>query len=102
MKSSFAPFSAASTEISVSSTSARVQVSNFSGVQQLRIFNEGTATVRIRWGDASVVALATDYAVGPGVTEVLTIQSPDGQPLYVAAIAASSTGKIIFNTGIGI
>ena len=102
MTSSFAPFNADSSEISVSSSSSRVQVGNRSGVQQLRIFNEGAATVRIRWGDNSVVALMTDYAVGPGVTEVITVQSPEGRPLHVAAIAAGSSGKIIFSTGQGI
>lgn len=102
MKSSFAPHSVNSSEISVSNASARVLVGNQKGVQQLRIFNEGTATVRIRWGDETVVALTTDYAVGPGVTEVITIQNTGDKPLYIAAIAAGSTGKVFFNTGIGV
>jgi hypothetical protein len=62
--------------------------------------NNGTATAWITFGDNTVTAVATSgLPVGPGVTEVLTV--PIIAPLYVAAIAAGSTGKIYFTPGMG-
>lgn len=95
------PFSpAASTvNIDVSASSQRVLIGR--GVQNVRIMNDGSATAWLRFGDATVeAAVATGFPVGPGVTEVLN--PAETGDLYVAAIAAGSTGKIHFTPGVGI
>ena len=99
------PFSPSpnSVNIDVSNTSQRVKISDGRGAQQVRYFNDGTATVWIRFGDATVTAdSATAMPVGAGMCELFTINAPYNDPLYVAAIAAGSTGKIHFTPGEGI
>jgi hypothetical protein len=63
--------------------------------------NNGTATAWFNFGTDSTVAATTaaGIPVGPGVTEVYTVPK---NPLWVAAIAAGSTGKIYFTPGSGI
>lgn len=83
--------------IDVAGTTANVAIGG-SG-DSVRVMNNGTATVWVKFGGSAVAAtLAAGMPVGPGVTEVLT---PD-LSLYVAAIAAGATGKIYFTPGIGI
>lgn len=88
--------------IDVSATSQALALGPQAGSTQVRVMNNGTATVWIRFGDSAVAATtAAGIPIGPGVTEVFTVASFAGAP-YVAAIAAGSTGKIYFTPGTGI
>lgn len=88
--------------IDVGASSGNVQVTTGRGKTQVRIMNNGSATAWIALGsDSSVAAaLASGMPVGPGVTEVIT--AGDVPSLWIAAIAAGSTGKIYFTPGSGV
>jgi tRNA A37 threonylcarbamoyladenosine synthetase subunit TsaC/SUA5/YrdC len=87
--------------INVSSSSQSVQVTAHRGKAQVRIMNNGSATAWIAFGDSTVTASASSgIPVGPGVTEVMTVG--DSASIYVAAIAAASTGNIYFTPGAGV
>lgn len=87
--------------IDVGAASARVALTSSRGKVQVRVMNNGSATAWIAFGDSTVtVALASGMPVGPGQTAGFTL--PDSGPLYAAAIAAGSTGKIYFTPGSGI
>ena len=96
----FHPAAGQTVNIDVASSSANIQVTSGSGMSQVRVMNNGTATAWIRFGVDNTVAATTaaGIPVGPGVTEVMSHQNP----LWVAAIAAGSTGKIYFTPGEGI
>lgn len=100
MADPFTPAAAATVNIVVGAASANVAVP-IGSKRQVRIMNNGTATVWINFGLAGVTAaLATGIPVGPGVIEVLSV--PDlGGPTFVAAIAAGATGTIYFTPGEG-
>ncbi len=99
MSNAFCP--AATVNIDVSSSNQRVQIAD--NLTTVRIMNDGTATAWIAFGDSAVAAtVAAGLPVGSGVTEVLTPPNYGGGPLYAAAIAAGSTGKIYFTRGGGI
>ena len=88
--------------IAVASSSANVQIEPDSTIwRKIRVMNNGTATVWIRFGaDSSVAASASkDIPIGSGGTEVFTVHAT---PIWVAAIAAASTGSIYFTPGEGI
>jgi hypothetical protein len=97
----FQPTPASTVNIDVASSSANVLVNASSGGGQVRIMNNGSATVWVKFGTDNTVAATTasGFPVGSGGTEVVTV--PLG-PIYVAAIAAGSTGKIYFTPGSGI
>jgi hypothetical protein len=93
----------ATANITVSASSQRVAVLNASGRHQVRVYNAGTATVWIAFGDDTVTASATaDIPIGPGGTEVFSVEAPGAKPLNVAAIAAAATGVIYFTPGAGL
>lgn len=97
----FRPSPAATVNIDVSSSSQSVSLGTGGGRQNVRMMNNGTATVWVNFGPTGVTAsLTTGMPVGPGVTEVVTIEDYGSQP-YVAAIAAGATGKIYFTPGNG-
>ena len=101
--SPFRPAPSMTKSISVAATSARVALGRQNGPLQVRVMNNGTATVWIKFGDSTIVADGTkDIPVGSGGTEVFTIQSAGGDDLYAAAIAAGSTGSVYFTPGTGI
>lgn len=85
--------------IDVSSSSASVTIDADGGSSAVRVFNNGTTTVWIKFSDTAspTAALATGIPIGPGVTEIYGVNAA-----YVAAIAAGSTGKIYFTPGAGI
>ncbi len=100
------PFSAkpgGTVNIDVSGSAQYVQITNMRAIRQIRVMNNGSATVWIRFANATGVAasLTADFPVGPGVTEVFTAAITDG-PIWVSAIAATTTGKIYFTPGQGI
>ena len=89
--------------INVSNASQRVLLTNRNGATAVRVMNDGTATVWLNWGDATVTSTTTSgLPVGPGVHEVLTLGPAENGDLYVAAIAAGATGKVYFTVGEGI
>lgn len=95
----FRPTPAATVNIDVSGSSQRVAIRP---TNSIRVMNNGTATAWIAFGDATITAsTSTGMPVGPGVTEVVRFSNKDGSPLYAAAIAAASTGKIYFTPGDG-
>jgi hypothetical protein len=98
IKQPFRPTGGATVNIDVAATTANVALT---GGQQQRVFNNGSATVWIKFGPDNTVAsaAASGMPVAPGVTEVIT---PPPDTTYVAAIAAGSTGKIYFTPGSGI
>lgn len=93
----FAP-SSKTVLIDVSSSNQNILVAACSGPCQVRVMNNGTATAWIAFGSDSTVAsaLTSGIPIGPGLSEILTVG--DG-PVYAAAIAAASTGKIYFTPG---
>jgi hypothetical protein len=98
----FTPGPAKTVNIDVSSSTQIKQVTTTPAVRQIRVMNNGTATAWVEFGDSTVTAsLTTSLPVGPGVTEVFTVKKADG-PIYAAAIAAGSTGKVYFTPGQGI
>lgn len=98
----FSPIAAGTVNIDVSASSAQVALGAGNGPCPIRIMNNGTATVWVKFGATGITAsLTADFPVGPGVTEVL-MAPPSTSALYVAAIAAGATGKIYFTPGLGI
>lgn len=88
--------------IDVSSSSQEVKVDDGKGRIDVRVMNNGTATVWIAFGVTGESATTSaSIPVGPGVTEVFHT-GPEATALYAQAIAAGSTGKIYFTPGIGI
>jgi hypothetical protein len=101
------PFRAAAGKtknIDVSSSNQSVKLwETGEATKQVRVKNSGTADAFIAFGSSTIAATTTlDMPVGPGVTEVFTVSSNNGAPLYAAAIAAGSTGKIYFTPGVGL
>jgi hypothetical protein len=88
--------------VDVGAASANVLIGRWVGA--VRVMNNGTATAWIAFGTDNTIAatLAAGVPVGPGVTEILSPPPQSGGTLYVAAIAAGSTGKIYFTPGSGI
>jgi hypothetical protein len=98
----FSPRVSSTVNIDVSASSQRVKICDDNSEADVRITNDGTATVWIEFGTVTATAsLTTSVPVGPGVTEILRSGIREGSPLYVAAIAAGSTGKIYFTPGAG-
>ena len=102
MSEAFRPASGVTKNIDVAATTANVKVAEVF-TTQIRIMNDGSATAWVNFGDSSVTAaLASGMPVGAGACEVVTVLSADGSPIYAAAIAAGSTGKIYFTPGTGL
>jgi hypothetical protein len=98
----FAPSQNATANISVSASSQRVQIANTTGRIRVRVMNNGTATVWLAFGDGTVsTAATTGIPLGPGTSDVWTIDAPAASPLYAAAIAAGATGSVYFSPGAG-
>ena len=83
--------------ISVTTSSARAQVSAFAAPGEYRIVNDGAVAVFFREGDSGVVAsITTDMRIPAGALEVLTFGST-----HVAAITASGTATLAITPGDG-
>lgn len=102
MSEPFKPSPAATVNINVSGTSQSVKLSDL-GLVDVYIVNDGSATAWIEFGASDVAASAsTGVAIPKGVPVQLRACLDDGVgELYVAAIAASTTGKIYFTPGRG-
>lgn len=102
MSKAFTPVPAGTVGINVTSSSQSASLVAGNGPLQVRIMNNGTATVWVNFGLSTVTAATTTgMPVGPGVTEVITVQNM-GATIYAAAIAAGSTGYIYFTPGYGV
>lgn len=102
MSRSFSP-SRITANISVSASSQRVFLDTRNGPVTVRVMNDGTATVWIQGGDSTVTAsTSTSLPIGPGVHEVMTFSPGQNGQLWIAAIAAGSTGSIYFTEGAGL
>ena len=100
---SFQAMDNATVNIAVSTSSQAVQVSAISGANQVRVTNNASATVFIRFGPSGVVASATgDIPLPAGEVEVFSADTTGSGVLYVAAIAPSGTGNVYFTPGAGI
>lgn len=99
----FCPDLAATVNVDVGVSTGNVSLAiNRNNPVQVRVMNNGSATAWVNFGGSAVTAsLTTSFPVGPGVTEVVTVQ-PVGAILYAAAIAAGATGKIYFTPGSGV
>lgn len=100
---SFEPRDDAQAEIDVSGTSQKVQIAPDHGEVNIRVHNDGTATVWVRFGiEASLTAsTTTGISIPAGSVEVLRVRKLSG-PAFAAAIAAGATGKVYFTPGEGI
>ncbi len=99
----FQPATAGTVLIDISASNQRVSFAK-TNIQQVRVMNNGSATVWVEFGDVTATAsLTASYPVGPGVTEIVTpTWANNGATLYAAAIAAGTTGKVYFTPGSGI
>jgi hypothetical protein len=100
----FNPTQAATVNIDVSASSQSVALGPpaTGGYRQIRIVNDGSATVWVTFGGSTITAaLASGIPVRQttGRPEVITV--PSGVT-HVAAIAAAATGKIYFTPGSGL
>lgn len=95
----FRPQPGKTVNIDVAATSASVQVSSDTGVVQIRVMNNGSATAWIKFGTSAPTAVATsDIPIGSGACEVFSVSGPT----YAAAIAVGATGKVYFTPGEGV
>lgn len=101
MSKAFTPVPNGTVNIDVSTSSQRVLIGN---PDQVRICNDGSATVFVAFGSSSITTTtSTGFPVGPGVVEVLTVPpSLNSAPAYASAIGSGSTGKIYFTPGSGV
>ena len=92
---------ASTVNISVSAVSQSVSLA-VRGRRQIRIMNNGTATVWVAFGPSGVTAsTSANMPIPPGAIEVVSI--PDyGATAFAAAIAAGSTGLVYFTPGEGV
>lgn len=93
--------SGSTVSIDVSASSQRVSIAD--APTSIRVMNNGSATVWLNFGDATVTAATgTGYPVGPGVTEVVSVSNNAAGAIYFAAIAAGATGRVYCTPGSGI
>jgi hypothetical protein len=99
----FAP-TPSTVNIDVSGSSQSVSLAPNISFADVRIHNAGSALVWIAFGASDVTAdTASGIPIPSGVVEVFSPWSGSAKDrLYVAAIAASTTGKIYFTPGHGI
>lgn len=92
---------ASTVNINVSAVSQSVSLA-VRGRRQIRIMNNGSATVWVAFGPTGVTAsTSANMPIPPGAIEVVSI--PDyGATAFAAAIAAGSTGLVYFTPGEGV
>ena len=101
MKMQLFQSSADTVNIDVSAATQAVALGRATGATQVRVVNDGTATVWIAFGTSAVTAaLATAMPVRSGQDCGFTISGGVGAP-FAAAIAAAATGKVYFTLGTG-
>ena len=94
----FNPVTAGTVSITVGASTANVALGVTTALKQIRVMNNGSATVWIEFGGSSITAAGnTGIPVAPGATEVFTTNGT-----YAAAIAAGATGIVYFTPGTGL
>lgn len=96
MSETFQPLDA-TVNIDISGTSQPVKICD-AGVEVIRVFNDGTATAWIAFAAATLTTAAA-AGIPIGTKQEAFIKVPDETAVWVAAIAASTTGKIYFTPG---
>ena len=100
--SGFQALPASTVGINVAATTARVLIGNFTGTIDVLVTNLGSAEAYVEFGDVTIVATTTtSIPVEAGQSRIFTVQSPANKPLYMAAIAAGTTGYIHATPGGG-
>ncbi|WP_375453722.1 hypothetical protein [uncultured Methylobacterium sp.] len=91
------PFTAGRTaSLAVTAASASVALASGTGISQ-RLYNAGTATAFVRFGDVTVTATTGDMPIPPGTIEIQTV--PPGS--FMAAITATGTATVYATNGEG-
>lgn len=95
----FSPLGATKS-ISASSSTANVALdTSLAGRNKsVRVYNDLSEKVFIKFGTSGITAATTDMPIGAGATEVFEINSSH---THVAAITASGSGTIYFTEGEG-
>ena len=84
--------------LSVTGTSARVQVQTSSAAKAMRLYNSGTVAVFISCGDvASVATTAAGLPVAPGSVEVIGCAQQ-----YIAGISGGTAATLYVTPGDGL
>jgi hypothetical protein len=102
MKNVFSPNRGATVNIDVSTSNQRVAVYSRRRQIAVRVYNDGSATAWIDFGDVNVVASATTgMPINSKESIIIQVDIDETMkaPLYMAAIAAGATGKIYFTPG---
>ena len=93
--------SAPTVSIAVSAATQPLALGPATGATQVRVVNDGTATVWVAFGVTGVtVTLANGMPVRSGDTVGFTISGGVGAP-FAAVIAAGATGSVYFTLGTG-
>ena len=91
----FAPISAGTTTIAVTTSSAATQVNPAPGSPRLRLYNAGPSTVFVEFGNASAAAaVATGLPIPSGQTEVFSMS----RATHLAAICPASGSATLYAT----
>jgi hypothetical protein len=67
----------------------------------VRVYNAGTATIFLAFGDVTVTATTAGYPVPSGAIEVITVPNVAAAP-NVAGITASGTATVYITPGAGL
>lgn len=101
----FTPVFGQTVNIVVSASSQSIPVSvNPNEDGQVRIFNDGTATVWVSFGrtnQSPTVATSTGMPIPAGGVEIVSVP-PLGGTVSACAIAAGATGTVYFTPGDGL
>lgn len=103
MNNLFHPAKGATVSIAVSSSTQPLKITRQDGRCDVRVYNSGTATVWIDFGDSTVTtSAATGMPIPAGAVCGFNTPKPYNDGLYVAVIAAGATGTVYFTPGVGI
>jgi hypothetical protein len=95
----FAPKSAGTSTIAVTTSSAATSVNPAPGSPRMRLYNAGPSTVFVEQGNSSVVAtVAASMPIPAGGVEVFTF----ARATHLAAITGSGTATLYATPGEGV
>lgn len=94
MASLFSPIATAS--LAVTTSTGRVALA--ADASSVRLYNAGTATAFVKFGDSSITAATTNMPIPAGVVETFR---PPGGATHVAAITSSGTATLYVTSGEG-
>lgn len=88
-------------QITVSASSQAVKITDGASMKQIRVVNDGTATVWIAFGGSTVTTASTTGMPLRAGSDYIFSAQPENGTLYIAAIAAAATGKVYATWGSG-